>query len=204
MAPNQFECAPMFEEANIAVDHNTLLMTIMRRVALRHKLRVLFHEKPFLGVNGSGKHCNWSLMTEYGRRICWPRARLRRTTFQFLGLLRQSRSRPRTSSASLFMASIATPVEFAPAGSHTKAPPAVMSVFAGSTLSAMLDSTRTAGSATKKMTPDEKPRSSSDIGKIPNILLDNTDRNRYLAFRVYRQPVRVPRDRLVEQLARRR
>ncbi len=61
VAPNQFECAPMFEEANIAVDHNTLLMTVMRKVALKHKLRVLFHEKPFAGVNGSGKHCNWSM-----------------------------------------------------------------------------------------------------------------------------------------------
>lgn len=64
VAPNQFECAPVFEEANIAVDHNTLLMTLMRRLAQKHKLRVLFHEKPFAGVNGSGKHCNWSLLTD--------------------------------------------------------------------------------------------------------------------------------------------
>ena len=83
VAPNQFECAPVFEEANIAVDHNTLLMTLMRRLAQKHKLRVLFHEKPFAGVNGSGKHCNWSLLTDTGINLLAP-GKTPKNNIQFL------------------------------------------------------------------------------------------------------------------------
>ena len=178
VAPNQFECAPMFEEANIAVDHNTLLMTIMRRVALRHKLRVLFHEKPFLGVNGSGKHCNWSLCTNTGVNLLAP-GKTPKNNIQFLAFFVNTIMAAHKFGV-LFMASIATQSNSHRLGAH-EAPPAVMSVFTGSTLSAVLDSLEQRVSE-KKMTPDEKTEIKLDIGKIPNILLDNTDRNRTSPF----------------------
>ena len=178
VAPNQFECAPMFEEANIAVDHNTLLMTIMRRVALRHKLRVLFHEKPFLGVNGSGKHCNWSLCTNTGVNLLAP-GKTPKNNIQFLAFFVNTIMAAHKFGV-LFMASIATQSNSHRLGAH-EAPPAVMSVFAGSTLSDMLDSIEERVSD-KKMTPDEKTDIKLDIGKIPDILLDNTDRNRTSPF----------------------
>ena len=86
VAPNQYECAPMFEEANLAVDHNLLLMTVMHRVARRHKLRVLFHEKPFKGINGSGKHANWSMITNTGVNLLSP-GKTPKTNIQFLTFL---------------------------------------------------------------------------------------------------------------------
>ena len=178
VAPNQYECAPMFEEANIAVDHNTLLMTIMRRVALRHKLRVLFHEKPFAGVNGSGKHCNWSMVTNTGVNLLAP-GKTPKNNMQFLTFF-VSAIKAAHDYGALFMASIASQSNSHRLGAH-EAPPAVMSVFAGSTLSDMLDSLETRLSD-KKMTPDEKTEIKLDIGKIPDILLDNTDRNRTSPF----------------------
>ena len=178
VAPNQFECAPMFEEANIAVDHNTLLMNIMRSIARKHKLHVLFHEKPFYGVNGSGKHCNWSLMTDNGVNLLAP-GKTPRTNTQFLAFF-VSAIKAASDYGTLMMASIQSESNSHRLGAH-EAPPAVMSVFAGTTLSAMLDSIEERVTD-KKMTPDEKTDIKLDIGKIPNILLDNTDRNRTSPF----------------------
>ena len=178
VAPNQFECAPMFEEANIAVDHNTLLMAVMRRVAQKHKLRVLFHEKPFMGVNGSGKHCNWSLLTDTGVNLLAP-GKTPRSNTQFLAFFVNAIMMARNY-GTLMMASIASQSNSHRMGAH-EAPPAVMSVFIGSTLSAMLDSLEERVTD-KKMTPDEKTDIKLDIGKIPDILLDNTDRNRTSPF----------------------
>ena len=178
VAPNQFECAPMFEEANIAVDHNTLLMTVMRNVALKHKLRVLFHEKPFMGVNGSGKHCNWSLATNTGVNLLAPGKTPKNNT-QFLTFFVNT-IRAAHDYGALIMSSIASQSNSHRLGAH-EAPPAVMSVFTGSTLSGMLDSLEERVSD-KKMSPDEKTDIKLDIGKIPEILLDNTDRNRTSPF----------------------
>ncbi len=178
VAPNQYECAPIFETANIAVDHNTLLMNIMRRIAVKHKLRVLFHEKPFHGVNGSGKHCNWSLATNTGVNLLAPGKTPKNNT-QFLAFF-VSAIKAAHDYGMLFMASIATESNSHRLGAH-EAPPAVMSVFTGSTLSAMLDSIEKRVTD-KKMTPDEKTDIKLDIGKIPSILLDNTDRNRTSPF----------------------
>lgn len=177
-APNQYECAPMFEEANIAVDHNTLLMAVMRRVAPKHKLRVLFHEKPFLGVNGSGKHSNWSLRTNTGVNLLAP-GKTPRSNTQFLAFFVNAIMMA-DKYGTLMMASIASQSNSHRLGSH-EAPPAVMSVFTGSTLGAILDSLEERLSE-KKMTPDEKTEIKLDIGKIPDILLDNTDRNRTSPF----------------------
>ncbi len=178
VAPNQFECAPVFEEANIAVDHNTLLMTVMRRTAQKHKMRVLFHEKPFDGVNGSGKHCNWSLLTNTGVNLLAP-GKTPRSNTQFLTFFVNAIMAAHDY-GTLFMASIASHSNSHRLGAH-EAPPAIMSVFTGSTLSLVLDSLEERLSD-KKMTPDEKTEIKLDIGKIPDILLDNTDRNRTSPF----------------------
>lgn len=177
-APNQFECAPVFEEANIAVDHNTLLMTVMRRVAKKHKLRVLFHEKPFAGVNGSGKHCNWSLATNTGVNLLAPGKTPKNNT-QFLTFFINSLMAAHKYGV-LYMASIASQSNSHRLGAN-EAPPAIMSVFSGTTLSSVLDYMEERVSD-KKMTPDEKTELKLDIGKIPEILLDNTDRNRTSPF----------------------
>lgn len=178
VAPNQFECAPMFEEANIAVDHNTLLMNIMRIIAPKHKLRVIFHEKPFSGVNGSGKHCNWALVTNTGVNLLSP-GRTPKTNTQFLTFF-VCTIKAMSDYGTMVMASIASESNSHRLGAN-EAPPSVMSVFTGSTLSEVLDSFETRVS-TKKMTPDEKTELKLDIGKIPEILLDNTDRNRTSPF----------------------
>lgn len=178
VAPNQFECAPVFEEANIAVDHNTLLMAIMRRIARKHKLRVLFHEKPFAGVNGSGKHCNWSLCTNTGVNLLAP-GKTPKNNIQFLAFF-VSTIKAAHDYGLLMMASIASETNSHRLGAN-EAPPAVMSVFTGSTLSAVLDSLEERVTD-KKMSPDEKTEIKLDIGKIPEILLDNTDRNRTSPF----------------------
>lgn len=178
VAPCQFECAPMFEEANIAVDHNILLMTLMRRVARKHKLRVLFHEKPYAGINGSGKHCNWSLCTNTGVNLLAP-GKTPKNNFQFLTFFVCAIKAAHDYGA-LMMSSIASQPNSHRLGAH-EAPPAVMSVFCGSTLSAILDSIEQRISD-KKLTPDEKSEIKLIIGKIPEILLDNTDRNRTSPF----------------------
>ena len=179
VAPNQYECAPMFEEANIAVDHNTLLTTIMKSVATKHRLKVLFHEKPFVGVNGSGKHCNWSLQTNTGVNLLAP-GKTPKNNLQFLSFF-VCAIKAASEFGSLMMASIASESNSHRLGA-AEAPPAVMSVFIGSTLTDVLDSIEKRVEAKKKMTPDEKSDLKLDIGKIPEILLDNTDRNRTSPF----------------------
>ncbi len=178
VAPNQFECAPMFEEANIAVDHNTLLMTVMRRTAAKHKLKVLFHEKPFMGVNGSGKHCNWSLATNTGVNLLAP-GKTPKTNIQFLTFFVNA-LKAAHDYGTLMMSSIANETNSHRLGGG-EAPPAILSVFSGSTINAILDSIE-AKVSDKKLTPDKKTEIKLDIGKIPEILLDNTDRNRTSPF----------------------
>ncbi len=178
VAPNQFECAPMFEEANIAVDHNTLLMSIMRRTASKHKLKVLFHEKPFMGVNGSGKHCNWSLATDTGVNLLAP-GKTPKTNIQFLAFFVNT-LKAAYDYGTLMMSSIVSESNSHRLGGH-EAPPAILSVFTGSTMDAVLDSIEERISE-KKLSPDEKTEIKLDIGKIPEILLDNTDRNRTSPF----------------------
>ncbi|MBS4000647.1 MAG: glutamine synthetase III [Desulfobulbaceae bacterium] len=179
VAPNQFECAPIFEEANLAVDHNQLLMSLMDKVARMHRFRVLFHEKPFRGVNGSGKHCNWSLLTNTGVNLLSPGG-TPKNNLQFLAFLVNSIKAVHDHSA-LLLGSIASEANTHRLGAN-EAPPAIMSVFIGKTLSRVLDEIEERVSD-KKMTPDEKTELKLDIiGKIPEILLDNTDRNRTSPF----------------------
>ena len=178
VAPCQYECAPMFEEANIAVDHNTLLMNIMRQLAPRHKLRVLFHEKPYKGVNGSGKHCNWSLTTDTGVNLLSP-GRTPKNNIQFLTFFAVT-MRAAARFGSLIMASIANEPNSHRLGG-SEAPTAILSLFAGSTIGAILDAIEQKISD-NKLSPDQKSGIKLDIGKIPEILLDNTDRNRTSPF----------------------
>ena len=178
VAPNQFECAPQFEEVNIAVDHNLLLMSVMRNIATKHHLKVLFHEKPFAGINGSGKHCNWSMATDNGQNLLAP-GRTPKSNIQFLAFF-VCTLKAASDYGSLIMASIASETNSHRLGGN-EAPPAIMSVFTGATLNRMLDSIE-ARINDKKLTPDEKTEIKLDIGKIPEILLDNTDRNRTSPF----------------------
>lgn len=178
VAPNQFECAPIFEEANLAVDHNQLLMDVMAKVAERHNFRVLFHEKPFAGVNGSGKHNNWSLSTNTGKNLLSPgknpKTNLQFLTF-FVNIIKAFHEH-----ADLLRACIASASNDHRLGAN-EAPPAIMSVFIGSQLSQILDELEERVK-TGKMSADEKTALKLDIGKIPEILLDNTDRNRTSPF----------------------
>ena len=178
VAPNQFECAPIFEEANLAVDHNQILMTLMDKVARKHNFRVLFHEKPFKGINGSGKHNNWSLMTNTGKNLLSP-GKTPRGNMRFLTFLINT-VKAVHDYADILRASVAVAGNEHRLGAH-EAPPAIMSVFIGSQLSNMLDQLEKRVT-NKKMTPDEKTELKLDIGKIPEILLDNTDRNRTSPF----------------------
>ena len=178
VAPNQFECAPMFEEVNLAVDHNQLLMDIMKRVARKHKFRVLFHEKPFAGINGSGKHNNWSMATNTGVNLLSP-GKNPKTNLQFLTFL-VNVIRAVKESNELIRASVMNESNSYRLGGH-EAPPAIISVFLGTYLSKTLN--EIARKVTdSKMTPAQKTELKLGIGKIPEILLDNTDRNRTSPF----------------------
>lgn len=178
VAPNQFECAPMFEEANLAVDHNSLLMDVMETVALRHNFRVLMHEKPFAGMNGSGKHNNWALATNTGKNLLSPgknpKSNMMFLTF-FINTIMALHEH-----ADLVRASIAGAGNDHRLGGH-EAPPAIISAFIGTQLTKTLDDLE-ARVKDGKMTLDEKTALKLDIGKIPEILLDNTDRNRSSPF----------------------
>ena len=178
VAPNQFECAPIFEEVNLAVDHNQLLMDIMRRVARKHKFRVLFHEKPFAGINGSGKHNNWSMATNTGVNLLSP-GKNPKTNLQFLTFL-VNVIKAVYDSNELIRASVMNESNSYRLGGH-EAPPAIISVFLGTYLTNMLESI-TQKVTDKKMTPAQKTELKLGIGKIPEILLDNTDRNRTSPF----------------------
>lgn len=178
VAPNQYECAPVFEECNLAVDHNQLMMDVMRKVARHHNFRVLFHEKPFAGVNGSGKHNNWSLGTNTGKNLLSP-GKTPKTNLQFLTFFINV-IKAYHDHADLLRATIASAGNDHRLGAN-EAPPAIMSVFLGSQLSAVLDELESKVKS-GKMSPDDKTALKLGIGKIPEILLDNTDRNRTSPF----------------------
>lgn len=178
VAPNQFECAPVFEECNLAVDHNQLLMDVMEKVARRHNFRVLLHEKPFAGVNGSGKHNNWSMGTNTGKNLLSP-GKTPKTNLQFLTFFINT-VKAVHDNADLLRASIASANNDHRLGAN-EAPPAIMSVFLGTQLSNVLDELESKVKS-GKMSPDEKTALKLNIGKIPDILLDNTDRNRTSPF----------------------
>lgn len=178
VAPNQFECAPIFEECNLANDHNLLLMDVMEKVARKHNFRVLLHEKPFKGVNGSGKHNNWSLSTDTGVNLLAPgknpKSNLQFLTF-FVNTIKAIHDH-----ADLLRAAIASAGNDHRLGAN-EAPPAIISVFIGTQLSSLLDELEKNIKA-GKMTPQDKTELKLNIGKIPQILLDNTDRNRTSPF----------------------
>jgi glutamine synthetase len=178
VAPNQFECAPMFEEANLAADHNQLIMTIMDKVARKHHFRVLFHEKPFDKVNGSGKHNNWSLLTNLGKNLLSP-GRTPKNNLQFLTFLINT-IKAVNEHGDLLRSSIAICGNEYRLGAN-EAPPSIMSVFIGTQITHMLNELERRV-PDDKMTPDEKTELKLDVGKIPEILLDNTDRNRTSPF----------------------
>ena len=178
VAPNQFECAPIFEECNLANDHNLLLMDIMEKVARKHDFRILFHEKPFAGVNGSGKHNNWSLSTNTGVNLLAP-GKNPKSNLQFLTFFVNT-IKAIHDNADLLRAAIAGAGNDHRLGAN-EAPPAIISAFIGSQLTELLDKIENNVKA-GKMTPEEKTELKLNIGKIPQILLDNTDRNRTSPF----------------------
>ena len=178
VAPNQYECAPVFEEVNLATDHNQLLMTIMKRVAKKHHFKVLFHEKPYKDVNGSGKHCNWSLITNTGVNLFSP-GKTPKTNMLFLSFF-VSVIKGVFEYQDLLRSSIVSLGNEHRLGA-AEAPPAIMSVFLGTEMNKILDEIETRVSG-KKMSPDEKTELKLDVGKIPEIMPDNTDRNRTSPF----------------------
>lgn len=174
VAPNQFECAPIFEECNLANDHNQLLMDLLEKIAKKHNLRLLLHEKPFPGLNGSGKHNNWSLATDTGVNLLAP-GKSPRTNLQFLTFLINT-IKAVFDNEDVLRASIASASNDHRLGGQ-EAPPAITSVFIGTYLFNLLNDLEKNIKA-GKMTPEDKTELKLDIGKIPQILLDNTDRNR--------------------------
>ena len=178
VAPNQFELAPIFEEANLAVDHNSLIMDVMNKVAERHHFVVLMHEKPFAGINGSGKHNNWSLSTDTGINLLSP-GKTPMKNLQFLTFFINT-IKAVYENEELLRASIASASNDHRLGAN-EAPPAIISVFIGSQLTAVLDELEKVTSG--KLSPQEKTDLKLNVvGKIPEILLDNTDRNRTSPF----------------------
>ncbi|MFD0796897.1 glutamine synthetase III [Maribacter chungangensis] len=178
VAPNQFELAAIFEEANLAVDHNLLLMDVMDKVADKHKFKVLFHEKPFAGINGSGKHNNWSLATDTGVNLLSPGSTPMKN-LQFLTFFINTIKAVDTYEE-LLRSSIASASNDHRLGAN-EAPPAIFSIFIGSQLSNVLDELE--GVSKGKLSPEEKTELKLNVvGKIPEILLDNTDRNRTSPF----------------------
>ncbi len=178
VAPNQFELAPIYEECNLAVDHNLLVMSIMDKVARKHSFRILFHEKPFKGINGSGKHNNWSLSTNTGINLLSPGKdtveNLRFITFvvNILAAVHKNNA--------LLKASISSATNGHRLGAN-EAPPAIISVFLGTQVSDVLDKFEKS-SVKDAIVVDNKKQISLGVGQIPEILLDNTDRNRTSPF----------------------
>jgi len=177
VAPGQFEVAPLYEEINIATDHNQLLMDVMNRVAVKHKLKVLFHEKPFAGLNGNGKHNNWSLITNTGVNLFQPSSSAR-DNLQFLTFF-VCTIKAVHDHAELLRASIASAGNDFRLGAN-EAPPAIMSVFIGTQLTEVLDEIETNGNI--KVGKGDNMYMKLGIDKIPEIILDNTDRNRTSPF----------------------
>ena len=178
VAPNQFECAPIFEECNLANDHNLLLMDIMEKIARKHDFRVLFHEKPFAGVNGSGKHNNWSLSTNTGVNLLAP-GKNPKSNLQFLTFFVNT-IKAIHDNADILRACIASAGNDHRLGAN-EAPPAIISTFIGTQLSALLDDIEH-NVKEGKMSAEDKTELKLNIGKIPQIMLDNTDRNRTSPF----------------------
>ncbi len=178
VAPNQFELAPIFEEINLAVDHNALLMDVMQKVAKRHNFSVLFHEKPFAGINGSGKHNNWSLATDTGVNLLSP-GQTPMNNLQFLAFFINT-IKAVQDNEELLRSAIASAGNDHRLGAN-EAPPAIISVFIGSQLTKVLDELENVTQG--KLSPEEKTELKLNVvGKIPEILLDNTDRNRTSPF----------------------
>ena len=178
VAPNQFELAPIFEETNLAVDHNSLLMDVMQKVAERHDFKVLFHEKPFKGVNGSGKHNNWSLATDTGINLLSP-GKTPMSNLQFLTFFINT-IKAVHDNEELLRASIASASNDHRLGAN-EAPPAIISVFIGQQLTKVLAELE--GVSKGKLSPEEKTDLKLNVvGKLPDVLLDNTDRNRTSPF----------------------
>ncbi|HUH75512.1 MAG TPA: glutamine synthetase III [Chitinophagales bacterium] len=179
VAPSQYECAPMFEEANLAVDHNQLLMDVMERVSSKHKMKVLLHEKPFAGVNGSGKHNNWSLSTDTGVNLLSP-GKTPRTNLQFLTFFINTIAAVNKHEA-LLRGCVATHGNDHRLGAN-EAPPAILSIFTGSYLKEVLDMIE---KRVDEDTFDEQDNISLRLdihNKIPEFMWDNTDRNRTSPF----------------------
>ena len=178
VAPNQFELAPIYEECNLAVDHNLLVMSLMRDVARRHNFRVLLHEKPFKGINGSGKHNNWSLGTDTGVNLFSPgknsMENLRFVTFIVNTLMALYKNN------ALIKASIASATNAHRLGAN-EAPPAIISSFLGKQVSDILDAFEKS-SVDDAIKVDSKKQIKLGVGQIPEILVDNTDRNRTSPF----------------------
>jgi glutamine synthetase len=178
VAPGQFECAPIFEEVSVAVDHNTLLMDIMDRVAKRHKLRVLLHEKPFAGINGSGKHNNWSMATDTGVNLLGP-GKTPKTNLMFLTFFVNT-IKAVHDYADLLRAAIASAGNDHRLGAN-EAPPAIISVFVGQYLFKVLNDIETRVS--DKFDEQDEAILKLDLHRsIPELMLDNTDRNRTSPF----------------------
>ncbi len=178
VAPAQFECAPIFEEVSVAVDHNTLLMDIMDRVARRHRLRVLLHEKPFAGINGSGKHNNWSMATDTGVNLLAP-GKTPKTNLMFLTFFVNT-IKAVHDYADLLRASIASAGNDFRLGAN-EAPPAIISVFIGQYLSKVLDDVQ--ARVGDNFDEQDEAILKLDLHRsIPELLLDNTDRNRTSPF----------------------
>ena len=182
MAPNQFEFAPIYGEANISADQNLMMMIIMKKIAKKHRLKVIFHEKPFAGVNGSGKHCNWSIVTNTGVNLLSP-GKTPRTNLQFLSFF-ASVIRGVYEHNHLLMSSVVSLSNMYRLGGN-EAPPAVMSIFIGETLTKLVESIEklTSKNLTSISDREVKVRSKLHIvNQIPEILPDNTDRNRTSPF----------------------
>lgn len=178
VAPAQFECAPIFEEVNIAVDHNILLMDVMSRVAKRHKLKVLLHEKPFAGINGSGKHNNWSMATDTGVNLLAP-GKTPKTNLMFLTFFVNT-IKAVHDYADVLRAAIASAPNDHRLGAN-EAPPAIISVFIGEYLSKVLDDIE--ARVSDNFDEQDEAILKLDLHRsIPELLLDNTDRNRTSPF----------------------
>ena len=177
VAPNQFECAPLFCEATKAIDQNMMLMILMQKVAEKHHLRVIFHEKPFDGVNGSGKHCNWSIMTDTGVNLLSP-GKTPTKNLQFLSFY-AAVLRAVHKHHYLLMASVATLSNSYRLGGN-EAPPAVMSVFSGSTLYGVFQAIMNMNDVKESVSSSQE--SIKIVNSIPEIFPDNTDRNRTSPF----------------------
>jgi len=178
VAPNQFELAPIYEETNLAVDHNLLVMDVMTKVARRHHFRVLLHEKPFAGINGSGKHNNWSLSTDTGVNLYSP-GKNAEENLMFVTFLVNTLMAVHKNDA-LLKASVASATNEHRLGAN-EAPPAIISAFLGVQISKVLDQLE-ASTTDEAIKFDAKGVFQMGVGQIPELLMDNTDRNRTSSF----------------------